>query len=81
MNKYWIAVIVLVSFLWGLSLGTELGIQKGQYMLFEGLDGIFNGAEINIDLNETEMVRSFTDEFMPIFNQTLQEGIFLEDKK
>lgn len=75
MNKYWIYVMIAFAFLLGLAMGTGLGMQKGQYMLMEGLDGIFDGAEINIDLNETIIVDRMTENFMPMINETLREFV------
>lgn len=69
---YWQWIIgILLAFLLGLTMGTGLGMQKGQYMLFEGLDNIFDGAQINIDLNETLMIDRATENMMPIINETL----------
>lgn len=73
MKINWWMVGIALAFVLGMAIGTGLGMQKGQYMLFEGLDGIFDGAEINIDLNETQLVEGMKEVFVPIFNETLQE--------
>jgi hypothetical protein len=73
MKLNWWMVGILLAFVFGMAIGTGLGMQKGQYMLFEGLDGMFEGAEINIDLNETIMVDRMTENFMPLVNETLRD--------
>ena len=68
-------VLLLISFLIGLAVGTPLGMQKGQYMLFEGLNKAFDGAnvEVNIDLNETQIVEETMEFIIPLLNQTINK--------
>ena len=74
MTKYLFMTIILSVFLLGFAIGTGVGMQKGQYMLFEGLDGIFDGAEINIDINETEMINGITDFYKPYFEEMFNDS-------
>lgn len=74
MKLNWWMVGIAFAFILGFAMGTGVGMQKGQYMLFEGLDGIFEGAEINIDLNETIMVDRMTENLIPLFNETLENS-------
>ena len=79
MRINWWIVGIAFAFLLGMSIGTGLGMQKGQYMLMEGLYGIFDGAEINIDLNETQIVDGITENFMPLISETIKDFVNSED--
>jgi len=70
--KIWIMICV-VCLLIGLIGGTALGMQKGQYMLFEGLNKAFDGAEVNVEinLNETQIVEGMKEIIIPLLNQTI----------
>jgi len=76
MKTNWVIVIGLCCFLLGLAIGTGLGMQKGQYMLFEGLGKALDGAEVNvqIDLNETQLVNEMNETFTPILKELWNEG-------
>lgn len=67
MKTIWIVIIGMSCFLLGLALGTGLGMQKGQYMVFEGLNIAL--ADSNIDLqinfNETKFVEEFNKTIIP----------------
>lgn len=71
MKFNWWIVGILLAFILGMAIGTGLGMQKGQYMLFEGLDGIFDGAEINIDLNETIIVEKSMEALKPYIEESM----------
>lgn len=64
---------MIICFIVGMFVGIIIGFDRGQYILFEGMDGIFRDANINItiDINETHLVEAF----IPIFNQTIQESM------
>lgn len=77
MKTTWIIVIALCTFLLGFSLGVGIGMQKGQYMLFEGLNIALDGAEINteINLNETKLVDEFNRTIIQELKPLLREGL------
>lgn len=53
----WLLLIIILSLLLGFTIGIGIGIQEGQYMLFEGLNTALKGANINltININETQL--------------------------
>ena len=55
--KLWV-VICVACLMVGTICGISIGIQKGQYMLFEGLAIGLKDSNINvtIDLNETQII-------------------------
>ena len=65
-TKLWIG-IVIIAFGIGIIAGIPLGMQKGQYMLFEGLNTALEGSNINftINLNETKLVEEFNKQIVP----------------
>ena len=77
MKSNWWIVICLVCFLLGLTIGTGLGMQKGQYILFEGLNKAFDGAEVNVEinLNETKIIEGFNKTIVPELNRIFEEDL------
>ena len=71
---FYLLFMIIVLFM-GIFMGIIMGIERGQFILFEGMDGVFRDANIIIDINETHIIEAFRDEFIPIFNQTLQENM------
>ena len=70
-----IALIGFLIFLIGIIIGISIGIQKGQYMLFEGMNEALSGANVNveIDLNETLLIDGLMEILIPVTNQTINK--------
>lgn len=83
MKTTWIIVIAFCTFMFGFALGTGIGMQKGQYMLFEGMGIALDDANINltIDINETSMIDRVTENFMPLINETMRDFANSEKKE
>lgn len=75
MNTYFIITLIIlgftIGFLFGMTLGTQLVIQKIAYM---GAN-VFAGSNININLkfNETTLVNEFNKTIIPIIKDIKEE--------
>ena len=84
MEKNRVIMVCTLIILLGMVIGFLLGIVC-QQMIFltgavkvaEGLEG--TNIEVNIDLNETQLVKGIKEEFMPFFNETINNN--LEDSQ
>ena len=69
-------IVLTLGLLVGFILGSVLQqahFIKGAVEIIEGLEGTtFN---IEVDINETQLIKGLKEEFIPILNQTLQENM------